>query len=77
MRQDGITLRPATVADVPALARLRAANTEAHLALDPQTYRVPSPEAVIRHFTAVRHDGPGRDAVLVAEECGLVRELRR
>jgi GNAT superfamily N-acetyltransferase len=55
------------VADVPSLVELRLANAEAHLALDPGTYRVPRRDAVVRHFTAMLGDESGRDGVLVAE----------
>ncbi|MFF4811655.1 GNAT family N-acetyltransferase [Micromonospora chersina] len=67
MRKVGLTVRPAGVADLPSLVDLRLANAEAHIALDPGTYRVPRREAVVRHFTAVLADEAGRDAVLVAE----------
>lgn len=48
------------------------ANAEAHLALDPDTYRLPQREAVIEHFTAVLSDATARNAVLVAEQGGQV-----
>ncbi|MGV9806992.1 N-acetyltransferase family protein [Micromonospora chersina] len=67
MQEVGPTVRPAGVADLPSLVDLRLANAEAHIALDPGTYRVPRREAVERHFTAVLADEAGRDAVLVAE----------
>lgn len=63
-------IRPAVEADVESLVRLRVANAEAHIALDPGVYRVPAREAVVRHFTAmVRQE---RHAVLVAETAGRV-----
>ncbi|MET8092364.1 GNAT family N-acetyltransferase [Micromonospora sp. NPDC005220] len=65
-------VRPASLSDVPALVELRLANAEAHLALDPDTYRLPQREAVIEHFTTVLNDTTGRSAVLVAEQGGQV-----
>jgi GNAT superfamily N-acetyltransferase len=64
-----VVIRPAGAADVPALVELRIANAEAHLALDPEVYRVPRREAVVRHFTGMVAGGSG-DAVLVAEAPG-------
>ncbi|MGW5556608.1 N-acetyltransferase family protein [Micromonospora sp. NPDC003944] len=65
-------VRTASPSDVAALVQLRMANAEAHLALDPATYRLPQRAAVIEHFTAVFSDATGRDAVLVAEQDGRV-----
>jgi GNAT superfamily N-acetyltransferase len=70
-----LTVRQANAADVAALVELRIANAEAHVALDPDTYRVPSRDAVARHFAAVLADtvlaNSGReDAVFVAETTG-------
>ncbi|MFI6263819.1 GNAT family N-acetyltransferase [Micromonospora sp. NPDC051006] len=81
MREVGLTVRPASLADVPSLVELRVANAEAHLALDPGVYRVPQREAVARHFAAVLADEARRDAVLVAETrdgrvVGMVEVLR-
>lgn len=81
MQQAGLTVRQATVADVSSLVRLRLANAEAHLALDPDIYRIPQQAAVLRHFTSVLADAAGRDAVLVAEAAdgrllGMVEVLR-
>ncbi|MET8148836.1 GNAT family N-acetyltransferase [Actinoplanes sp. NPDC049668] len=80
MDREAITVRPAAVADVEALVRLRVANAEAHLAFDRGTYRVPARDAVLRHFTAMLADGPERHAVLVAElagrTVGMVEVLR-
>ena len=50
--EDRATVRPARLSDVPALVELRMANAEAHLALDPDVYRLPQREAVTDHFTA-------------------------
>lgn len=60
MREVGLTVRPASLADVAALVELRLANAEAHLALDPDVYRVPQREAVVRHFAAMLGDEAGR-----------------
>ncbi|SCF30077.1 L-amino acid N-acyltransferase YncA [Micromonospora mirobrigensis] len=73
------TVRPAVLGDLPALVALRLANAEAHLALDPLTYRVPRPDVVADHFRAVLAEG--RDAVLVAEApdgqvVGMIEVLR-
>ncbi|MGC5285833.1 GNAT family N-acetyltransferase [Micromonospora sp. DT231] len=72
MRRTGPTVRPAELSDVPALVELRLANAEAHLALDPDVYRLPQREAVAHHFTTTLTDGSGRDAILVAEMGGQV-----
>ncbi|MBM0276172.1 GNAT family N-acetyltransferase [Micromonospora tarensis] len=72
MPRTGPAVRPASPSDLPALVELRLANAEAHLALDPDTYRLPQREAVIKHFTAVLGEEAGRNAVLVAEHCGQV-----
>ncbi|MFE9959885.1 GNAT family N-acetyltransferase [Micromonospora sp. NPDC005299] len=82
MRDVGLTVRPASVADVHSLVELRLANAEAHLALDPGIYRVPPRDAVVRHFTAVLADDSGRDGVLVAEArdgrvVGMIEMLRQ
>jgi GNAT superfamily N-acetyltransferase len=81
-----LTIRPANAADVAALVELRIANAEAHVALDPDTYRVPSRDVVARHFAAVLADtvlaDSGReDAIFVAETpdgrvLGMVEVLR-
>ncbi|MBM0257384.1 GNAT family N-acetyltransferase [Micromonospora sp. 4G55] len=72
MQQADVRIRPASLADVPFLVELRLANAEAHLALDPDTYRVPQRAAVVEHFSAVLADESRRDAVLVAEAVGRV-----
>ncbi|MGC4760471.1 GNAT family N-acetyltransferase [Micromonospora trifolii] len=72
MQGIGPGVRPASLSDVPALVELRLANAEAHLALDPDVYRLPQREAVIEHFTAVLSDATARNAVLVAEQGGQV-----
>lgn len=68
MAADRITVRQAGAADVESLVSLRAANARAHIALDPQAYRVPDAEAVRRHFG----DERTRERVLVAELAGRV-----
>lgn len=70
MAAENVTVRPAVVADAESLVHLRVANAEAHLALDPQVYRVPAREAVLRHFAAMLADESGQHAVLVAEIAG-------
>lgn len=82
MREVGLTVRLAGLADVPSLVELRLANAEAHLALDPDVYRVPRRAAVARHFAAVLGDEAGRDGVLVAEVrdgrvVGMIEVLRQ
>jgi GNAT superfamily N-acetyltransferase len=72
MGAEEITVRPAVVADAASLVQLRVANAEAHLAFDPQVYRVPAREAVLRHFAAMLTDEAGRHAVLVAEIAGRI-----
>ncbi|MEV4494446.1 GNAT family N-acetyltransferase [Micromonospora arborensis] len=70
MQEARLTVRPASLADVPSLVELRLANAEAHIALDADIYRVPQREAVIRHFAAMLAEDAGRDGVLVAESDG-------
>ncbi|GAA1312637.1 hypothetical protein Psi02_73950 [Planotetraspora silvatica] len=48
-----ILVRAAEREDVSALVRLRLANAERHVQLDPAIYRVPDTEAVRRHFEEV------------------------
>lgn len=75
-------VRPANATDIPALVELRLANAEAHVALDPATYRVPLRDVVARHFADVLDGEAGRDdAVLVAETSdgrlvGMIEVLR-
>ncbi len=45
-----ITIREARLPDVASLARLRIANAQAHVDLDPASFRVPDAEAVRRYF---------------------------
>lgn len=76
-----VTVRPAAEADLDSLVELRLANAAAHLALDPQAYRLPERGAVRRHFAGVLSDPSGRDALLVAEDAagavvGMVEVLR-
>ncbi|MEU8180446.1 GNAT family N-acetyltransferase [Micromonospora sp. NPDC049047] len=72
MRRSGPAVRPAELSDVPALVELRLANATAHLALDPDVYRLPQREAVAQHFTTALTAEAGRDAILVAELNGQV-----
>jgi GNAT superfamily N-acetyltransferase len=71
-----VEIRQATTGDVEALVRLRVANAEAHLALDPAAYRVPDRHAVSEHFTAA----VSTDLVLIAliggRAVGMVEVLR-
>ncbi|MEU5563307.1 GNAT family N-acetyltransferase [Micromonospora musae] len=67
MQKMGLTVRPASPVDVPSLVGLRLANAEAHVALEPDVYRVPRRDAVRRHFTAMLADESRPDTVLVAE----------
>lgn len=65
-----ITVRKARPADVAALVRLRIANAQAHVELDPARFRVPDAEAVRGHFERVVR---GWDVlILVAEVDGQV-----
>ncbi|RAS68144.1 ribosomal protein S18 acetylase RimI-like enzyme [Lentzea atacamensis] len=61
-------LRPAERGDVPALVRLRLANAERHVQLDPDVFRVPDAAAVQRHFEEV----VGSALISVAEVAGEV-----
>lgn len=72
MAGEKVVVRPAVLADVGSLVRLRKWNAEIHLALDPQVYRIPEAEAVVRYFSAVLTDDTTRHAVLVAEVAGRV-----
>lgn len=66
-----ILVRAAEREDVPALVRLRLANAERHVQLDPAIYRVPDVEAVRRHFEEVLAAEP-KVLILVAETVGEV-----
>lgn len=61
-------VRNATPADVPALVRLRLANAERHVQLDPAVYRLPDAELVRAHLERTVSDA----VILVAEEDGEV-----
>lgn len=65
-----ISVRMARAEDVPALVRLRLANAERHVALDPYRHRLPEPEAVRRYFEELL-SSPAEAMVLV-----LVAEVR-
>lgn len=58
--------------DIESLVELRVANATAHIALEPDAYRVPDRAAVRRHFAAVLGGAEGGDAILVAELAGRV-----
>jgi GNAT superfamily N-acetyltransferase len=62
-----IKVRPAEQRDVPALVRLRLANAERHVQLDPSLYRVPDAEVVRRHFEEVLLSAEPKAVILVAE----------
>lgn len=66
-----IEVRAATQEDVPALVRLRLANAERHVELDPEVHRIPYPEAVRRYFEDSFSPG-AKVVVLVAESGGQV-----
>lgn len=71
-------IRPARKEDIEALVRLRLANAERHIELDPSMYRIPDASAVRRHFQAVLSGsgapGGGLEPplILVAEVSGEV-----
>jgi ribosomal protein S18 acetylase RimI-like enzyme len=46
-------IRPARRTDIPALVRLRIANAERHVQLDPEIFRIPEINAVQRYFEDV------------------------
>lgn len=64
----GTRIRPAERRDVPALVRLRLANAERHVQLDPVVFRLPDAAAVQRHFEEV----VGSALISVAEVEGEV-----
>lgn len=68
-----IPIRMARAEDVPALVRLRRANAERHVALEPYGHRVPRPGAVRRYFEDLL-SSPAEPMVLVlvAEVSGSV-----
>jgi GNAT superfamily N-acetyltransferase len=66
-----ILVRAAEREDVPALVRLRLANAERHVQLDPAIYRVPDIEAVRKHFEEVLAT-ESKVLILVAEAVGEV-----
>jgi RimJ/RimL family protein N-acetyltransferase len=47
-----ISVRPARAGDVTALVRLRLANAQRHVELDPASHRVPDAQAVHQHFAS-------------------------
>jgi GNAT superfamily N-acetyltransferase len=66
-----ILVRAAQREDVPALVRLRLANAERHVQLDPVIYRVPGAEVVRKHFEELLAS-ESRTLILVAELGGEV-----
>ncbi|MEU4767861.1 GNAT family N-acetyltransferase [Actinosynnema sp. NPDC023794] len=66
-----ITVRAAAREDVPALVRLRLANAEQHIRLDPAVYRLPEADVVRQHFEDVLSGGSDV-LVLVADVDGEV-----
>ncbi|MFF3438295.1 hypothetical protein [Streptosporangium sp. NPDC002721] len=66
-----ILVRGAAREDVSALVRLRLANAERHVQLNPAVYRVPGVEAVRGHFEEVLSTG-SKTLILVAEVAGEV-----
>jgi GNAT superfamily N-acetyltransferase len=66
-----ILVRAAEREDVPALVRLRLANAERHVQLDPAIYHVPDIEAVRRNFEEVLA-AESKVLILVGEAVGEV-----
>ncbi|WP_055588595.1 GNAT family N-acetyltransferase [Peterkaempfera griseoplana] len=66
-----ITVRAAACEDVPGLVRLRLANAERHVQLDPSVYRLPDVQAVRRHFEEVL-SAESKVLIFVAEAAGEV-----
>ncbi|MGW4208095.1 N-acetyltransferase family protein [Lentzea sp. NPDC004789] len=62
------SIRPAERRDVATLVRLRLANAERHVQLAPELFRMPSPDAVRRHF----EQAVGSALISVAEVDGEV-----
>jgi hypothetical protein len=68
-----ISVRPARTEDVPALVRLRLANAQRHVELDPAGHRLPDADAVRGYFEEVLgRSSPPDVPVLVAEVLGTV-----
>ncbi|SNT64491.1 Protein N-acetyltransferase, RimJ/RimL family [Streptosporangium subroseum] len=73
-----ILVRAAEREDVPALVRLRLANAERHVQLDPVIYRVPDIETVRGHFEETLSaeskvlSAESKVVILVAEAAGEV-----
>jgi GNAT superfamily N-acetyltransferase len=66
-----IFIRAAEHEDVPSLVRLRLANAERHVQLDPVIYRVPDIEAVRRDLEQVL-SAESKVLILIAEVAGEV-----
>jgi hypothetical protein len=68
-----VAVRAARRTDVPALVRLRLANAERHVRLDPDGYRTSDAGTVRRHFEDVLARGvPSGTLISVAESSGQV-----
>jgi GNAT superfamily N-acetyltransferase len=68
-----VAVRTARRTDLPALVRLRLANAERHVRLDPVGYRIPDAGTVERHFEDVLARGVVSGVLIsVAESSGQV-----
>jgi GNAT superfamily N-acetyltransferase len=68
-----VTVRTARRTDLPALVRLRLANAERHVRLDPAGYRIPDAGTVRTHFEDVLTRGVASGVLIsVAESSGQV-----
>lgn len=64
-------IRPAHSDDLPALVRLRLANAQRHIDLDPSIHRLPDAAAVRQYFSDTLNN-PAGPPILVAEVSGEV-----
>lgn len=53
LRSEIVAVRAAVPADIESLVRMRTANAGVHIALDPEAYRIPETDAVVRHFSTL------------------------
>jgi hypothetical protein len=67
-------VRSARPDDVERLVELRQENGRAHVALEPDLYRVPDAAVVREHFAAVMRRGFDLGAILVAEDADGYRQ---
>jgi RimJ/RimL family protein N-acetyltransferase len=65
-----ISIRPARAGDVNALVRLRLANAQRHVELDPAGHRLPDTEAVRQHFAGRLARADGNEALIQVAEFG-------